>query len=84
MTPPKVVGAPRPTSSLVMSSTFAPFGGTTRGGHHAFYATVVEPVLSSEPPKSLVKCLGTPYAMRVSGFPKGWFLSCILFRQSQW
>jgi hypothetical protein len=35
MTPPKVLGAPKPTSSVMMSSTFgAPFGGTTRGGHH--------------------------------------------------
>src|SRR5271157_6297502 len=34
-TPPKVPGAPKPTSSVMMSSTLgAPFGGTTRGGHH--------------------------------------------------
>jgi hypothetical protein len=34
MTPPKVPGAPKPTSSVMMSNTFgAPFGGTTRGGH---------------------------------------------------
>src|SRR6266852_2844329 len=37
MTPPKVPGAPKPTSSVMMSSTLgAPFGGTTRGGHQAF------------------------------------------------
>ena len=37
MTPPKVLGAPKPTSSVMMSSTFgAPLGGTTRGGHHGF------------------------------------------------
>src|SRR5471030_3146700 len=37
MTPPKVPGAPKPWSSVIMSRTFgAPFGGTTRGGHHAF------------------------------------------------
>src|ERR1700758_2413658 len=37
MTPPKVLGAPKPWSSVMMSSTLgAPFGGTTRGGHHAF------------------------------------------------
>src|SRR5271167_2334451 len=33
-TPPKVPGAPKPWSSVMMSSTLgAPFGGTTRGGH---------------------------------------------------
>ena len=37
MTPPKVLGAPKPTSSVMMSSTLgAPSGGTMRGGHHAF------------------------------------------------
>ena len=37
MTPPKVLGAPKPWSSVIMSSTLgAPFGGTTRGGHQAF------------------------------------------------
>src|SRR5262245_33872298 len=35
MTPPNVLGAPKPTSSVMISSTLgAPFGGTTRGGHH--------------------------------------------------
>ena len=34
MTPPKVLGAPKPWSSVMMSSTLgAPFGGTTRGAH---------------------------------------------------
>ena len=34
MTPPKVLGAPKPWSSVMISSTFgAPFGGTMRGGH---------------------------------------------------
>src|SRR5512147_2192138 len=37
MTPPNVPGAPKPASSVMMSSTLgAPFGGTTRGGHQAF------------------------------------------------
>src|SRR5262245_12669540 len=36
-TPPKVLGAPKPQSSVIISSTFgAPLGGTTRGGHHGF------------------------------------------------
>src|SRR5512143_3763826 len=36
-TPPNVPGAPKPTSSVMMSSTLgAPFGGTTRGAHQAF------------------------------------------------
>src|SRR6478672_2109360 len=35
-TPPNVLGAPNPLSSVMMSSTLgAPLGGTTRGGHHA-------------------------------------------------
>src|SRR5262245_51361721 len=35
-TPPNVPGAPKPASSVMMSSTLgAPFGGTTRGAHHA-------------------------------------------------
>ena len=37
MTPPKVLGAPKPESSVMISKTFgAPFGGTTRGAHHGF------------------------------------------------
>ena len=37
MTPPKVPGAPKPWSSVMMSNTLgAPFGGTTRGAHQAF------------------------------------------------
>jgi hypothetical protein len=37
MTPPKVLGAPKPWSSVMMSNTLgAPLGGTTRGGHQAF------------------------------------------------
>jgi hypothetical protein len=37
MTPPNVLGAANPTSSVIMSSMFgAPFGGTMRGGHHGF------------------------------------------------
>jgi len=36
MTPPKVLGAPKPWSSVMMRSTLGtPFGGTTRGAHHA-------------------------------------------------
>src|SRR5262245_51225582 len=35
MTPPKVLGAPKPTSSVMISSTLgAPLGGTTRGGQY--------------------------------------------------
>jgi hypothetical protein len=36
-TPPKVLGAPNPLSSVMMSSTLgAPLGGTMRGAHQAF------------------------------------------------
>ena len=34
ITPPKVLGTPKPASSVMISSTLgAPFGGTTRGAH---------------------------------------------------
>src|SRR5574337_634512 len=34
ITPPKVLGTPKPASSVMISSTFgAPFGGTMRGAH---------------------------------------------------
>ena len=34
ITPPKVLGTPKPASSVMISSTFgAPLGGTTRGAH---------------------------------------------------
>src|SRR6266702_3284135 len=37
MTPPKVLGTPKPASSVMISSTFgAPLGGVTRGGHQGF------------------------------------------------
>src|SRR4029077_11258930 len=37
MTPPKVAGAPKPTSSVIISRIFgASFGGTTRAGHAVF------------------------------------------------
>ncbi len=37
MTPPKVLGTPKPASSVMMSRTLgAPLGGTTRGAHHGF------------------------------------------------
>src|SRR5210317_152415 len=37
ITPPKVLGTPKPASSVMMSSTLgALFGGTTRGAHQGF------------------------------------------------
>jgi hypothetical protein len=37
MTPPKVLGTPKPASSVMISSTFgACFGGTIRGAHQYF------------------------------------------------
>src|SRR5206468_9131588 len=36
-TPPNVLGAPNPQSSVIMSNTLGAFlGGTTVGGHHGF------------------------------------------------
>jgi hypothetical protein len=37
ITPPNVLGTPKPASSVMISRTLgAPFGGTTRGAHHGF------------------------------------------------
>src|SRR4249919_523931 len=37
MTPPNVLGTPKPASSVMISKTFgAPCGGTTRGAHQGF------------------------------------------------
>src|ERR1035438_8312426 len=37
MTPPNVLGTPKPASSVMISRTLgAPLGGTTRGAHHDF------------------------------------------------
>jgi hypothetical protein len=37
ITPPKVLGTPKPASSVMISNTLgASFGGTTRGAHHGF------------------------------------------------
>src|SRR3990167_4415481 len=37
ITPPNVLGAAKPTSSVMMSNMFgAPLGGTIRGGHQGF------------------------------------------------
>ena len=41
--PPKVLGAPKPTSSVMISNTFgAPFGGTTVGGQYGVRVRGVE------------------------------------------
>ncbi|MFO1413863.1 MAG: hypothetical protein U1F10_08150 [Burkholderiales bacterium] len=37
ITPPNVLGTPKPASSVMIRSTLgAPFGGVTRAGHHGF------------------------------------------------
>src|SRR5262245_48150101 len=37
ITPPKVLGTPKPASSVMISNTLgAPWGGTTRGAHQYF------------------------------------------------
>ncbi len=37
-------------------------------GAHLYYATVFFPAIASEPPKSVLEWLATPYAMRVPSF----------------
>ena len=69
MTPPKVLGAPKPWSSVMMSSTLgAPFGGTMRGGHQGFdseaFSLITPPNFGSGGgnclPSMVVVALGEP------------------------
>src|SRR5712692_9311176 len=69
MTPPKVLGAPKPWSSVIISSTLgAPFGGTTRGAHQAFdseaFSLITPPNFGSGHgsclPLSVVVAVGEP------------------------
>src|SRR5271165_6755322 len=68
-TPPNVPGAENPTSSVMMSSTLgAPFGGTTRGGHHGVdsgaFSLITPPNFGSGAgscfPSRVVVALGEP------------------------
>src|SRR6185295_15089219 len=68
-TPPKVPGAPKPQSSVMITRTFgAPFGGTMRGGHHAFdsvaFSSITPPNFGSGggscTPLIVVVALGEP------------------------
>src|SRR5436189_5675310 len=68
-TPPNVLGAPKPLSSVMISSTLgAPFGGTTRGAHQAFdseaFSLIAPPKFGSGGgrclPSSVVLALGVP------------------------
>jgi|HubBroStandDraft_2_1064218.scaffolds.fasta_scaffold00513_27 hypothetical protein len=48
MTPPNVLGAPKPTSSVMISNMFgAPFGGTTRAGHAGLDCKALSPISTS-------------------------------------
>jgi hypothetical protein len=71
MTPPKVLGAPKPWSSVMMSNTLgAPFGGTTRGVHQGVdseaFSLITPPNFGSGGgscfPSSVVVALGEPGA----------------------
>src|SRR6185503_18537011 len=79
MTPPKVLGAPKPWSSVMMSSTLgAPFGGTTRGGHHGVdseaFSLITPPYFGSGGgscfPSIVVVAPGEP------GSPLAWICVC--------
>src|SRR5213596_1709297 len=68
-TPPKVLGAPNPQSSVMMSRMLgAPLGGTTRGGHHDFdsvaFSLITPPNFGSGGgsclPSMVVVALGEP------------------------
>src|SRR6185312_12297072 len=69
ITPPNVPGAPKPQSSVMMSNTLgAPFGGTTRGGHHGVdseaFSLITPPYFGSGGgscfPLSVVVAVGVP------------------------
>src|SRR5678815_2588868 len=68
-TPPKVLGAPKPQSSVMMSSTLgAPLGGTTVGGQYGFdseaFSLITPPNFGSGGgsclPSMVVVALGEP------------------------
>ena len=76
MTPPKVLGAPKPTSSVMISSTLgAPLGGTTRGGQQGFDCAALRSILppnfggggGSCLPSMVVVALGEPGTPVVCG-----------------
>jgi hypothetical protein len=69
ITPPKVLGAANPLSSVMISSTLgAPLGGTTRGGHQALdsdaFSLIIPPNFGSGGgsclPLIVVVALGAP------------------------
>src|SRR5258708_25615283 len=69
MTPPNVLGAPKPQSSVIMSSTLgALLGGTTRGAHQGFdwaaFSLITPPNFGSGGgscfPSMVVVALGDP------------------------
>src|SRR5208337_2126474 len=57
-TPPNVPGAPKPTSSVMISSTLgAPFGGTTRGGHQGVDSVAFSLITPPNPGSGGESCL---------------------------
>src|ERR1017187_9708650 len=69
ITPPNVLGEPKPQSSVMMSSTLgASLGGTTVGAHHGFesaaFCLITPPNFGSGggscPPLMVVVALGAP------------------------
>src|SRR5512136_993983 len=80
ITPPKVAGEPKPSSSVMISSTLgAPFGGTTRGDHHAFdseaFSLITPPNFGSGGgscfPSMVVVALGEPGVPPISSASAG-------------
>ncbi len=48
ITPPKVLGTPKPESSVIISKMLgAPFGGTTRAGQYGVDSAVLRPIFPS-------------------------------------
>jgi hypothetical protein len=81
MTPPNVLGAPKPQSSVMIKRMFgAPLGGTTVGGHHAFdseaFSLMTPPNFGSGGgscfPSMVVVALGEP------GTPVVWMVSAAM------
>jgi hypothetical protein len=78
MTPPKVLGTPKPESSVMIRSTFGAFlGGTTRGAHQALdwraSSLIVPPNFGSGGgsclPSIVVVALGEPRVPVICGVP---------------
>src|SRR5579872_4975502 len=76
MTPPNVLGAPKPTSSVMIKRTFgACFGGTTRGGHQAFDFSALSLMTPPKAGSGAGSCL--PLIVVEAAADPSWPVTCV-------